>query len=48
MGKGKYLAVQIEQNKLDYKDVTEKFPQHKEEIDRILNEDGLYDEITKK
>lgn len=32
----KYLARQIKMGKLDYDEVTEKYPQFKEEIDKIL------------
>lgn len=33
----KYLARQIKMGKLDYKEVVEKYPQFKEDIDKILN-----------
>ena len=33
----KYLARQIKMGKLDYYEVVAKYPQYKEEIDRILN-----------
>ena len=33
----KYLARQIKAGKLDYNEVIAKYPQFKEEIDRILN-----------
>ena len=32
----KYLARQIKMGKLDYDEVVEKYPQFKDEIDRIL------------
>lgn len=32
----KYLARQIKSGKLKYEDVVEKYPQYKEEIDKIL------------
>lgn len=37
-----YLAKQIEQKKLNYKDVIDKYPDNKEDIDNILREDGMY------
>lgn len=36
-----YLAMRIEQGKLDYPAVVEKFPQFKEDIDAILVADGF-------
>lgn len=35
-----YLAMRIEEKALDYKAVVTKFPQFKEDIDRILVADG--------
>lgn len=41
-----YLAMRIEQGKLDYSAVTTKFPQYKEAIDGILVADGKQDLIV--
>ncbi|MGX9134054.1 hypothetical protein ACWV26_06690 [Rummeliibacillus sp. JY-2-4R] len=38
-----YLAMRIEQGKLDYVAVTTKFPQYKDSIDQILTADGKQD-----
>ena len=35
----KYLAMRIKAGKLDYDEVVAKYPQFKDEIDRILAED---------
>lgn len=40
-----YLAMRIEQGKLDYVAVTTKFSQYKEAIDEILIADGKQDFI---
>lgn len=37
----KYLAMQIEQLKLAYKDVIAKHPREKSEINKILKEDNM-------
>ena len=34
----KYLAMRIEQGKLNYEEVVFKYPQYQDEIDSILNE----------
>lgn len=41
-----YLAMRIEQGKLDYTVVTTKYPQFKAEIDEILINDGFQDLIV--
>lgn len=41
-----YLAMQILKEKLTYSQVVEKFPQYKEEIDKILVLEGREDLIT--
>lgn len=41
----KYLVLQIEHGKLEYKDVIERFPQYKEDIDHILKEDQMYSTV---
>lgn len=37
----KYMAMQIEQLKMKYTDVVEKYPDKKEAIDNILTEDNM-------
>ena len=43
----RYLASQIEGLKLKYSDVIEKYPEEKEEIDKLLYEDGMDNLIEK-
>lgn len=41
-----YLAMRIEQGKLDYSAVVAKYPQFKDDIDTILIADGYQDLIV--
>lgn len=41
-----YLAMRIEEGKLDYVAVTSKYPQFKSDIDAILIADGFQDLIV--
>lgn len=43
----RYLASQIENLSLKYKDVVERYPEEREEIDDILHEDGMDELIDK-
>ena len=42
-----YIVLQIEQYKLKYKDVINKYPHLKEEIDSILRSHNRYDELAR-
>ena len=37
----KYMATQIKYGKLDYNKVVTKFPQYQEDIDKVLESEGL-------
>lgn len=43
----RYLASQIEALNIKYKDVIERYPEEKEEIDKLLHDDGMSELIDK-
>lgn len=42
----RYIVLQIEQGKLKYDEVLRKYPGYKEDIDKILKDDGMYNLIV--